>query len=88
MSAQGNAMGKRMSQNEALETRKAIGVDNAFGKTMLQTKALEARKMSAQGIALGKKEQKGERCKCDRPFRFARRASFQRLMSPISLSGT
>ena len=58
MSAQGIAMGKRTSQNEALETRKAIGVDNAFGKTMLQTKALEARKMSAQGIALGKKEQK------------------------------
>ena len=57
-SAPGNAMGKRTSQNEALETRKVIAVDNAFGKTMLQTKALEARKMSAQGIALGKKEQK------------------------------
>lgn len=60
MSAQGNAMGKRTSQNEALETRKAIGVDNAFGKTMLQTKALEARKISAQGNALGKRpEEKG-----------------------------
>ena len=58
MSAQGNAMGKRTSQNEALETRKAIAVDNAFGKTMLQTKALEARKMSAQGIALGRENAK------------------------------
>ena len=60
MSAQGNAMGKRTSQNEALETRKVIAADNAFSKAMLQTKALEARKILAQGNALGKRpEEKG-----------------------------
>ena len=63
-----------------------IGVNCNYVSLMIERQALEARKMLAQGNALGKRGQKGERCRCERPFSFISKLMFDKDVSHLQRS--